>query len=287
MVQSTPLFVILATITVPLSLVSIVLSAGNRRSISDAKVTASPLQQMSAFPANWGQCIDIGLSFQLQRHAETGSVRAYSDYMAWGPTTEEDIELVCGAMGDGATVLAQGVGETGRFRNPLSDDFTKMVDMSNDLTATLPLFTGFLNLPTRLTLADAGITAANSPGARYAKVYGLLWYMMGMTAVSHPFVAFGLDMGPVVASDGIVYDGTVQGKGPCTHHKAVTHLDSLGFGSGTGETFTGYLNLRWYFKNIDGVMKVMRQEHVGYATVETVPVPAATPLLPVSPAATG
>ena len=198
--------------------------------------------------------------------------RPWSDFMAWGdPITDADIELVCGGMGDGATIVAQQTGATGRFVNPLSGEFTLMADLSNGIDTELPTFSGFLKLTTPLTLADAGVTANDSAGTRYAKVYGLLWWYFGMTAVSHPFNAYGAKLGPVVGPDGTTYDGVVQGKGPCTHHKAVTHLDASGFGFGTGDTLTGFLNLRFFFKLIDGKMKMMYQQHIGYWAVETNP----------------
>jgi hypothetical protein len=200
--------------------------------------------------------------------------------MAWTePVTEEDIELVCGGMGDGATIIAQQTTASGRFVNPLSGDFTKFADLTNGLDATLPVLTGFIGLNTTLTLADAGVTLSNSAGGRYAKVYGLLWWYTGMTAVTHPLVAYGAKMGPVVGPDGETYDGSVQGKGPCVHHKAVTHTDASGFGMGTGGTLTGYLNMRFFFKLINGEMKMMYQQHIAYWGVETTPVPGSALLL--------
>lgn len=204
----------------------------------------------------------------------THVTRPYSDFMAWGdPITDEDLELVCGGMGSGATIAAQGTGSTGRFVSPLSGDFTTFSDLNNGIDTELPTFSGFLGLTTPITLADCGVTATDSPGVRYAKVYGLLWWSFGMTAISHPITAYGAKLGPVVGPDGKTYDGVVQGKGPCTHHKAVTHLDASGFGFGTGDTLTGYLNMRFFFKLTDGVMKMMYQQHISYWAVETTPIP--------------
>ena len=92
-----------------------------------------------------------------------------------------------------------------------------------------------------------------------------------MTAVTHPFVAYGAKVGNIVGPDNVTYDGVVQGKGPCTHHKKITHK-TTGLGFTTGGTETGFLNLQFFFKLINGKMRMMYQQHVAYTAIETKPV---------------
>ena len=228
----------------------------------------SPLEQMRAFVGDWGQCIDIGLAWQVQRfeNTTTGARRPYASYIPYGDVTVADMERVCGGVADNAVMLFTYTTADGTAPNPANQEIRDILKPTTTPLYNVAVLGGmFLDDPA-LTLADVGVVDNDSPGTRWAKYYGYFWWRSNMSSVTHPFVPYGAQLGPVVdANTGITFDGMIEGKGTCVHHRAVTHMSTLG--GPTGNSAIAYLNYRWYFNMTStGRMKMAYLYHVNYWT---------------------